>query len=56
MTLFKPNQKTNVESKYLIPIIGAYDENGVDFIARYLLNEGLIFDEDMSKRYSTKIN
>ena len=38
-TLGRPNQKSNIDIKYLIPIIGAYDESGVEFIANYLLHE-----------------
>ncbi len=54
-TLVKPNQKTHIEMMNLIPIIGAYDVPGVDYVARHLLREGIIEDEEMSKGLVPKI-
>lgn len=54
-TLVKPNQQTSIETNLLIPIVGAYDASGVDYIARYLLSEGIISEEAMSKGLVPKI-
>jgi nucleoside 2-deoxyribosyltransferase len=47
----KPNDEIDFELNDLISVIAAYDANGVDYICRFLINEG-IFDKANISPYS----
>jgi len=44
----RPNQATNCSATNLIPIIGAYDERGVQYIAEHLYKEGFIYQAELA--------
>lgn len=44
----KPNQHVGAKASNLIPVLGAYDEDGVYYIAKYLQGEGFIYDNDLT--------
>lgn len=44
----KPDQKIGKKASDLISILGAYDENGVYYIAKYLHDQGFIHDTNLN--------
>jgi len=43
----RPDQTANSSAGNLIPIIGAYNVNGVNYVAQYLFKEGLIYQDKL---------